>query len=61
MNDQALEAAAKALWESEPHHLLSAAGHPTKWEDQCSSIKRSTLKKVRTVVRAYESAKDGVQ
>lgn len=49
----ALEVAAEFLWESEPHHLLAAGGYPTKWEDQCSSIKRGMLKKVRTVVRAY--------
>lgn len=53
LNIEALEVAAKSLFESEPHRLLAAAGYPTKWEDQCSSIKRDMLRKVRTAVIAY--------
>lgn len=59
MDEQALEIAAKALWESEPHHLLAAGGYPVKWEDQCSSIKRGMIRKARVAIRAYVQAKDG--
>lgn len=56
MDEQALEIAAKAIWESEPHHLLAAGGHPVKWEEQCSSIKRSVTRQARLAIRAYQKA-----
>lgn len=56
LNEQALDCAAKAIWESEPHHLLAAAGHPVKWEEQCSSIKRSVTRQARLAIQAYQKA-----
>lgn len=61
IDKDALEIAARALWESEPHHLLAAAGHATDWDNVCSSIKKGMLKKARVVVKAYEAARDGEQ
>lgn len=58
MDEQALEIAAKALWESEPHHLLAAGGYPVKWEDQCSSIKRGMIRKAKLVIRAYQKSQE---
>ncbi len=56
MDEQALETAAKALWESKPHKMLTAGGYPTDWESQCRSIKRDIIREARTVIQAYEQS-----
>lgn len=52
----AIEAAAKALWESETHHLMVKAGHAIDWPNLNIAVKRSMLRKARIAINAYENS-----
>ena len=47
LDAEAIDRAARALWDSETHHLLEKAGHPTGWDN----IPRITRKRYRNKVR----------
>ena len=44
--------AAKALWDSQPHKMLEAGGHPVDWDSQPSIIKKSERRKVRIILKS---------
>lgn len=52
VSDQAVHAAAEALWNSESHPLLESAGHPILWREQPSSVKNGVLRKARLALSA---------
>lgn len=53
LNEQALDAAARAIWESETHPLMASAGHATDWEGLNPSVKRSVKRKARLAIKTY--------
>ena len=47
-----IERSAKALFESEPHSMLAAAGYATDWDGQPLTLKLDYRRKARTVIKA---------
>jgi len=58
MHKEKIEAAAKALWESDSHGLLERTGHQTDYESTPEIIKIGLRRKVRIVLEAMGIKKD---
>lgn len=56
LDDAAVEKAARAVWESETHPLLKAAGHSTDWGTLNTGLKRELIRKTRRAIRVYLEA-----
>lgn len=56
LDEAAVEKAARAVWESETHPLLKAAGHSTNWDTLNTGLKREIIRKTRRAIRAYLEA-----
>jgi hypothetical protein len=46
-----IERCAKALFESESHPMLAAAGYATDWSSQPNTLKIDYIRKARTVIK----------
>lgn len=55
INETALDAAARRIWESETHPLMAAAGHATDWDNLNKSVKKSVIRKARLAISEYLS------
>lgn len=53
------EAACRALWEREPHHLLAARGFPVDYDSQPPAIKAGVKRQVLTVLRTISKEVKG--
>jgi hypothetical protein len=52
LGSEIIERSAKALFESESHPMLAAAGYATDWDGQPLTLKLDYRRKARTVIKA---------
>ena len=55
-NKAAIELAAQALWDHQPHQMLKAGGHPVDWSSQPSIIKNDYRRQAKKCVKAFLGA-----
>ena len=52
-NKPAIEEAAIALWNSNPHQMLKAGGLPTDWAEQPNIVKNDYRRQAKSCVAAF--------
>lgn len=53
LDEEALDAAARKIWESETHPLLEKLGHAIDWPNLNKAIKKSTIRTARLAIKEY--------